>query len=89
MNKLQLDGNPIGRVGGRSAIFALKTVDVVTLKGCNISSKTLEEMDEGPTSIFDPSRPEGVYTLDLSDPYDRAVARELMVAARRDKRGTV
>ena len=70
---LVLNGNPLGLIGGQNMFSAMdrKGFDSfsVLFHGCNI------EMHDN--NLFDPSSPEGHHCLDLSQPYQRAVAMSL------------
>ena len=61
---LDVSGNPIGRSGAKALLRCVGTVHgcrEITLTGCST------EVDHG----FDPSKPDGVYALNLADTYDR------------------
>ena len=67
------DGNPIGKVGGQILFqfMDFKGYSNFELKfdQCNLNFES-----EG---LFDPSRPEGFHRLDLSNPFERAIAQYL------------
>ena len=73
-----LDGNPIGIRGGRMILRALHCFGrfgwkrQVSITGCNY------KFTDDSVEIFDPQRPGGEYSLDLSEPYQRFVAWELV-----------
>lgn len=82
LEQLVLSGNPIGQRGGRAILRAINrmvelgTADTrkVILSKCNYSYSTADK-------IFDPANPGGDYECDLTNPYDRAVAWELVELA--------
>lgn len=78
---MHLRNNPIGLRGGRAMVQTLhwgkhpnRQID---LEGCDLSAGS------DPSSVvFDRSKPNGKYRLDLSDAYERSVATELLELAR-------
>ena len=82
LEKLILSDNPIGQRGGRAMLRALdRMVELgtaqtraVILSQCNYNYSTAEQ-------IFDPANPGGYYECDLTNPYERAVAWELVELA--------
>ncbi|KAJ8598741.1 hypothetical protein CTAYLR_010723 [Chrysophaeum taylorii] len=74
---LVMNGNPVGKTGCRSLLRVLTRVGNVhkltklSLTGCNFPEDAHE-------AWFDPHRLRAEYTLNLADPYDRAVARDLL-----------
>ncbi|CAK4725240.1 unnamed protein product [Aphanomyces euteiches] len=71
---LLMDGNPLGRVGGQTLLQAISTAGHrnlhISLAGCNF------EIDDH--GSFDPLDATGTYDLDMSLPYERAIALELL-----------
>ena len=82
LEKLVLSDNPIGQRGGRAVLRAIDHMiklgiadtKQVLLSECNYNYSTADE-------IFDPANPGGNWVCDLADPYDRAVAWELVELA--------
>jgi hypothetical protein len=86
LTDLRLDSNPIGPDGGRAVLRALRTMVIrgqghsrqVSLAKCNLECEDGED-------LFDPLEPGGDYigdnSLDLSDPYKRVIANELVELA--------
>lgn len=85
LRKLTLDGNPLGALGGRAVLAALRELEAdreISMVACNLAA--IEATPPWPDRPeFDPSMPGGSYHLDMSRPYDRAVANELLRQARR------
>ena len=77
---VNLDGNPVGRVGARSLMSSLQGCGhdlELTLKECD------RELEDG--ALFNSEEPGGKYRLDMSVPYDKVVCMELIqVATLRD-----
>ncbi len=74
LRKLILNGNAVGLIGGQNlfSVMDRKGFDAfnVVLHGCN--------MEQHNSSVtFDPCSPEGHHCLDLSQPYQRAIAMSL------------
>ena len=78
-----LGDNPIGQRGGRAVLRALnrmiklgtlQTGRQILLDKCNYDVSSAYD-------LFDPQEPGGNWTCDLTDPYDRAVAWELVELA--------
>ncbi|KAG9399729.1 NLR, CARD domain-containing protein 3 [Aphanomyces cochlioides] len=71
---LLMDGNPLGRVGGQTLLQAISTAGHrnlhISLAGCNF------EIDDH--GSFDPLDATGSYDLDMTLPYERAIALELL-----------
>ncbi|OQS06210.1 hypothetical protein THRCLA_01739 [Thraustotheca clavata] len=76
LHKLVMDGNNIGKEGGRILMYAM--VHNGTPNGCTISMKACSLNDHSRQTTFDPMEPGGVYTLNCADPYDGMIARELL-----------
>ena len=82
LERLVLSDNPIGQRGGRAVLRAIDHMiklgiadtKQVLLSECNYNYSTADE-------IFDPANPGGDWVCDLADPYDRAVAWELVELA--------
>ena len=82
LEKVILSDNPIGQRGGRAVLRAInRMVELgmahtrqVVLSQCNYNFSTAD-------TIFDPATPGGTYECDLTKPYDRAVAWELVELA--------
>ena len=82
LEKVILSDNPIGQRGGRAILRAInRMVELgrahrrqVVLSQCNYNFSTADQ-------IFDPATPGGTYECDLTKPYDRAVAWELVELA--------
>ncbi|OQR84608.1 hypothetical protein THRCLA_10811, partial [Thraustotheca clavata] len=74
LTQLYMDGNPLGRIGGRTLLQAISSATDkclnISVIGCNF------EIDD--SSLFDPQDATGTYNLDMTDPYDRAIACELL-----------
>jgi len=74
LRQLILNGNAVGLIGGQNmfSVMDRKGFDAfnVVLHGCN-----MEQHDA--TMLFDPCSPEGHHCLDLSQPYQRAIAMSL------------
>ncbi|KAJ8605210.1 hypothetical protein CTAYLR_000443 [Chrysophaeum taylorii] len=73
--RLELDGNSPGRKGARAVLHAVRDREgalEVTMRNCTFTSN--KEQD----NFFDASKPEGKYDLDMTSPYDRVVAQELL-----------
>ncbi|OQR86100.1 hypothetical protein ACHHYP_10970 [Achlya hypogyna] len=74
LSHLCMDGNPLGRIGGRTLLQAISSASdkvlSISVVGCNF------ELDD--SSLFDPQDATGTYDLDMSEPYDRAIACELL-----------
>ena len=81
MSRLKLRNNPIGAAGAR-AILSSVTVGgkEIDIEGCDLRSG-----ENGSTAvpIFDRTKPNGRYALNLFDPYDASVARELLELAKK------
>ncbi|CAK4697956.1 unnamed protein product [Aphanomyces euteiches] len=81
LRHLGMNGNNIGLEGGRALMFAMcsNPADLgcnIEIVGCNLASTS-----RGKTAadkLFDPTNPAGVYSLDLSDPFDQMIAKELL-----------
>jgi hypothetical protein len=74
LKRLQLDGNPIGEGGGRILMSIPSTVGgrvKVTATGCNVLIKDID-------SKFDMTSPDGMYELDMTSPYERAISYKLL-----------
>jgi hypothetical protein len=82
LKELVLSDNPIGQRGGRAILRSINrmvqlgTANLrhIDLSGCNYNYHTQDE-------IFDPANPGGDHSCDLSDPYERAKAWELVELA--------
>ncbi|CAD7702924.1 unnamed protein product, partial [Ostreobium quekettii] len=78
LEKLYLDGNPLGDSGARHLMHALrenKSVKFLGLQGSNMTSAVVE--GQAHAAQFNPACPDGSYELDLSDQTERAVAVQL------------
>lgn len=79
LQKVVLRDNPVGIRGGRALCKALLVLSAhgvtVDLHGCNLGCT--DETDQ----LFDPGNPNGPYSLQLDDPYDKMVAYELVELA--------
>lgn len=79
LKEINLDGNPLGRVGGRAILKVStggeleQTVDrpKVTFTNCNVG-----RVDP---HAFDPSDPAGKYEFNIADEYSRTVMRNLIL----------
>ncbi|EQC36905.1 hypothetical protein SDRG_05733 [Saprolegnia diclina VS20] len=76
LHKLILDGNNIGKEGGRILMYAM--VQNGTPSGCSISMKACSLNDHSNQTTFDPMEPGGVYCLNCADPYESMIAHELL-----------
>ena len=79
LSRVDVSGNPIGRLGGWSMARLLRDVESVSLGSCNLE---LRERD-----AYDPTAARQQYRLDMECPFDRAVASDLVSRAREDKSG--
>ncbi|KDO32962.1 hypothetical protein SPRG_02654 [Saprolegnia parasitica CBS 223.65] len=86
LHKLILDGNNIGKEGGRILMYAM--VHNGTPSGCSISMKACSLNDRSNQTTFDPMEPGGVYCLNCADPYESMIAHELLRLAA-TKRGCI
>lgn len=78
LKKLTMDGNPVGPTGGKALLKMIANegnMREISLEKCNF-----EVPDDGPIP-FDINEPNGFYTLDLSIPYDRMIAKSLQELA--------
>jgi len=84
MSKLKLRNNPIGAAGARAILSSLtaggKEIDI---EGCDLRSGENSEGGATKVPIFDRTKPNGRYTLNLLDPYDASVVRELLDLAKK------
>ncbi|DAZ98472.1 TPA: hypothetical protein N0F65_004909 [Lagenidium giganteum] len=75
--KLNMDGNPLGSTGGKAILHAVAAVTdrqlSVTMESCNF--------DMTDADAFDPAEATGSYDLNMSIPYERAIALELLRVA--------
>lgn len=69
---LNVNDNILGRVGSQATVAAIQRSQdvkrVITFSGCDCSR-------EDP-SLFDPSKPQGKWILDLAEPYGQMIAEE-------------
>ena len=75
---LTLDGNPIGSLGSRAILAAMRSLEEerhISVLECNMMAMDLDTVG---LPEFDPADPGGSYCLELSRPYDRAIANELL-----------
>ncbi|GLD96601.1 hypothetical protein PINS_up005284 [Pythium insidiosum] len=74
ITQVNLDGNPLGQTGGRALLHAVASCSErqlqISMEGCNF--------DLSDADAFDPSETTGNYNLNMSIPYERAVALELL-----------
>ncbi|EQC29770.1 hypothetical protein SDRG_12541 [Saprolegnia diclina VS20] len=74
LTQLCMDGNPLGRIGGRTLLQSISSASdkvlSISVVGCNF------DIDD--SSLFDPQDATGKYDLDMAEPYDRAIACELL-----------
>ena len=78
VEELILDGNPIGEMGSRSIVAALRQLSEdrhISVLNTNMAAIDPDCLD---LPAFDPGDPGGNYRLELLRPYDRAVANELL-----------
>ena len=84
LNFLKLDGNPIGRHGMRAILRAIRDIcrygwsRQVTFNKCNITVTDRNQKFLDRKRPNDANRPGGVWVCDLSEPFDRATAWELI-----------
>ena len=76
LEKLIMNGNPIGKTGGRSLLRVLTRVSKrdsfkLSMAECNFP-------DDKQTAWYDPHILKVDYSLDLADPYEFSVARDLL-----------
>ncbi|OQR99349.1 hypothetical protein ACHHYP_06946 [Achlya hypogyna] len=76
LHKLVMDGNNIGKEGGRILMYAM--VHNGTPSGCSISLKACSLNDHSRQAAFDPLEPGGTYVLNCAEPYDAMIAHELL-----------
>ncbi|KAF0693865.1 Aste57867_15207 [Aphanomyces stellatus] len=81
LRRLLLNGNNIGKEGGRALMFATcaNTADQgceIEITGCNLASTHTSR--GGGDKFFDPTDPAGDYSLEMTDPFDRMIATELL-----------
>ena len=80
LRSVNLDGNPVGRIGARSLMGALQGCGhdlALSLRQCDTTSED--------KALFDADQPGGKYRLDMAVPYDRVVCLELVqIATLRD-----
>ena len=80
LTKLNLDGNPIGENGSRALVLVPMTVGdrcSVSARNCNVIMRNGQNnSDDG--CNFDISNPTGTYVLQLTHPFQRAVAFALL-----------
>lgn len=94
---LKLDGNPIGKRGARALVSALSlrgsdqessSHAKRTYHPLDISLRQCETTRDDCGGFFDPAQAGGSYRLNVSHPYDRMVAMELLhMATHRDNCG--
>ena len=87
LHQCQLDENPIGPRGGKAVIRAFAALALlgrdteIDVRGCNFDladpSKSLMISPNG-VEDFDRTEPGGTWTCDLSKPFERMVANELV-----------
>ena len=81
MTRLLLRHNPIGAAGARAVLSSItaggKEMDI---EGCDLRSG---EGEAGAVPVFDRSKPNGKYRLDLTDAYDCSVVMELVDLAKK------
>jgi hypothetical protein len=62
----QINSNPLGSDGARAIMRAMRNNDGSDQRSIGIESCTLHNV-----VVFDPTKPAGTYSLDLSQAYDR------------------
>ena len=86
---LKLDGNPLGSRGAAALVAALQSRGAISETGIerdplHISLRQCDTTVAGPR-LFDKEEPQGTYHLDLTKPFDRMIALELVnLATTRD-----
>lgn len=80
LTQLNLDGNYLGKRGAESLLAAMRRAQTtdrylhISIANCDVDTKTPD--------LFDPIEPTGRYVLDMTTPYARMVAAELLRLAK-------
>ncbi|KAH8051204.1 hypothetical protein JL722_10903 [Aureococcus anophagefferens] len=75
LTRLDMSGNPVGALGGRALLASLnyaRRPRHIELGGCELSG------DDRAPGRFNPATPQGHYDLDLDDPFQWMVAKQLI-----------
>lgn len=74
LESIIVNGNPIGHAGQRYLMQAINR----NSKFNNVEMKSVSADGMTTSPLFDPNTPEGNYTIDLTDIYDRAILQNLL-----------